>query len=703
MVSDYDFSFEGLMNSSMQSIPIGNGDLGANVWAKDGAIYLLLSKTDAFSELHRLLKTGYLKLKFSQGIIDSGLTFRLSVEKGILYIENSKVKLQIRADAIAPVYKINIKFKRKSGCKLTVINYRNTDIELENNDRSVYQLNCESGVNTGFGCVECADVVFSLDENCIGQYHHNKKSLYEFSLAHQGLENFTEKNDALSFLAFGFLAKSEQMTVSDGALSTNEELQEINIDIHSLSLQCKNIEEWKDKILKFPKSDKNRHIDYWRSVWKKSYIYASGTASAQKMTEGYIYQRYMNLCAGKGQYPIKFNGSIFTCQPSPHFKNENYDYRNWGGYYWLQNTRLIYWSMLFSGDYETMLPFFHLYIDNLSLAKFRTKEYFNHEGAFYPETMSIFAAYADCNYGWSRDGKHKSLIDNNYIRWYYCGALEVAYMMLRYCDFTNDDSFLQKCIPFIRETLLFYKAHFPTESGVMVIKPTASLETWQDCINDTPTIIGLGAICEWIKNHDSVSSELCELCDNILNRLPDVPLEKRRNKTIIAPCEKKLDTHKLNCENPELYSVFPFEYYRVGKDGLQIVINTYKSRQEKASNGWQQHAVQAAKLGLKKDAIREIIRNYRNTNKKCIFPSFYGPNYDWLPDQDNGNVANAALAQSLVQADDECIYVLPAWKKNMNVEFRLPISGNFITVSYKRGHKPEINFDKPERRRIIVF
>lgn len=54
------FCQHGLANSALQSVPIGNGDLGANVWlAKDG-LTLLLSKTDNWSELMRLLKTGLL-------------------------------------------------------------------------------------------------------------------------------------------------------------------------------------------------------------------------------------------------------------------------------------------------------------------------------------------------------------------------------------------------------------------------------------------------------------------------------------------------------------------------------------------------------------------------------------------------------------------------------------------------------------------
>ena len=41
------------------SMPIGNGDIGANVWVdSSGLLQLYISKTDAYSEIGRLLKIG---------------------------------------------------------------------------------------------------------------------------------------------------------------------------------------------------------------------------------------------------------------------------------------------------------------------------------------------------------------------------------------------------------------------------------------------------------------------------------------------------------------------------------------------------------------------------------------------------------------------------------------------------------------------
>ncbi len=50
--------------NSLGSMPIGNGDIGANVWVEpSGDLVLLLSKTDAFDDFSRLLKIGRVRIK----------------------------------------------------------------------------------------------------------------------------------------------------------------------------------------------------------------------------------------------------------------------------------------------------------------------------------------------------------------------------------------------------------------------------------------------------------------------------------------------------------------------------------------------------------------------------------------------------------------------------------------------------------------
>jgi hypothetical protein len=52
-------------------------------------------------------------------------------------------------------------------------------------------------------------------------------------------------------------------------------------------------------------------------------------------------QRWVQACGGRGRYPIKFNGSIFTVEPRfTGGPDLDPDWRKWGDCFWWQNTRL---------------------------------------------------------------------------------------------------------------------------------------------------------------------------------------------------------------------------------------------------------------------------------------------------------------------------------------------------------------------------
>ena len=128
-------------------------------------------------------------------------------------------------------------------------------------------------------------------------------------------------------------------------------------------------------------------------------------------------------------HPIKFNGSIFTVDcynRNDQFKGFDADFRQWGGPYWWQNTRLPYWSMLVSGDFDMMKPLFGMYLNNLPIRKLATKKYYQHDGAYFPETMNFWGTFASENYGCDRTGLADGYTTNPYIRYYWQGGLELS-------------------------------------------------------------------------------------------------------------------------------------------------------------------------------------------------------------------------------------------------------------------------------------
>ena len=709
MVSRYDYRFRGLMSSGEQSIPVGNGEIGANVWVEEDGLHLLLSRVDSFSEQYRLLKTGHLLVRMNPNPFGPAMETWLRLWDGCLVIGGEGgAAITVFADANYPVYSVGFEFPMDTEVVLEAINYRRQVKYLAPDDESN---------NFMYGCAgplpESADINYAEGRNAIGQYHRNESSCYEYTMRLQWLEEFPGYSDPFIGLTFGFLAHSYDMLAECAdQLKTEKPVRKLDLAIFSHVCQCKEKERWLYEICKLREGWKSegaleRTAAYWHGKWEESWLDAWGSEEADCIARGYTLQRYLNICAGRGRLPVKFNGSIFTMEAVEEDGEgrKNYDFRYWGTPYWIQNTRLVYWNMLFAGDYDLMPPLFDMYRDMLPLAEYRARKYFRHEGALIPETCGYFGAYPNYN-DYANPKKHPGrLTDSGYISWYFSGMLELSYLMAAYFRRTGDRHFLSgTLVPFACDALRFYLAHYLVRDGKLVIKPTSSLETWHDCVNDTPSLAGLAAVAEELLKPGTEPGEEAEaLCREVLAALPEITLRETENGTVISPFEVNLDPVRRNWENPELYPVFPYFRHTLFRGDLALARRTYDARDIKGNPGWSQDAVQAALLGLADEAYRLIGERFSTHNPKCAFPAFWGPNFDYTPDQDHGTVASSALILSLVQSDETGIRLLPAWKRDVNAAFRLPLyGGGYVQCVYEDGKLSVQSLEGHERSEILA-
>jgi hypothetical protein len=153
------------------------------------------------------------------------------------------------------------------------------------------------------------------------------------------------------------------------------------------------------------------------------------------------------------------------------------------------------------------------------------------------------------------------------------------------------------------------------------------------------------------------------------NKLPDIPTREEDGVRMLAPAEKF--AQKNNIENPELYAVYPFRQIAIGKPNIELGIEALKHRWDKGNFGWRQDDIFMAYLGLTDQARDYLVGRAKNKHKDSRFPAFWGPNYDWVPDQDHGGVLMKAFQSMLMQTDGRKIYLLPAWPRDWNADFKL--------------------------------
>jgi hypothetical protein len=362
------------------------------------------------------------------------------------------------------------------------------------------------------------------------------------------------------------------------------------------------------------------------------------------------------------------------------------DFRDWGANYWFQNTRLPYYSMLYSGDFALIKPLFKMYTDALPLAKFRTQQYFKHEGAYFPETMTPWGTYTNDNYGWDRKKLADGVSENMYIRYLWEGSLELSKLMIDYYEFTNDKTtFVKEHLPFIKETVLFYNAHYKQDSTSHIrIQPAQALESYfEGVINPLPEIAGLTSVLEKIIANKNVINDpvLLKKVQDLYAQLPPIPTRTIEGQTALAAGYNL--GPRTNVEKPELYAVFPYRLRGVGKPKIEEAIIAWNHKANNEYSGWQQDPIFAAYLGLTEEAKEMVVHNFTTKHSGSRFPAFWGPNYDWVPDQDHGTVNMRALQNMLVQSEINQTQWLPAWPKNWNLDFKIHIQNKkIITGKY---------------------
>jgi len=204
-----------------------------------------------------------------------------------------------------------------------------------------------------------------------------------------------------------------------------------------------------------------------------------------------------------------------------------------------------------------------------------------------------------------------------------------------------------------------------------------------------------------------VPARLRERWQMFRKKIPELPTREVDGGLAFAPAEK-FDV-KRNMENPELYSVFPFRLSSFNRSNVDLGVRALANRWNKGSHGWRQDDIFMAYLGLTKDARKHLVNRARNHDKSQRFPAFWGPNYDWTPDQTHGGVLMKTFQAMLMQAEPrdgsdfaDKIYLLPAWPRNWDVEFKLHAPRNTVVQGVVRGGKLVQLKVTPQSRHVDV-
>ncbi|MCX6925250.1 MAG: discoidin domain-containing protein, partial [Verrucomicrobia bacterium] len=226
-----------------------------------------------------------------------------------------------------------------------------------------------------------------------------------------------------------------------------------------------------------------------------------------------------------------------------------------------------------------------------------------------------------------------------------------------------------------------------------------------------------------------IGAERKQHWSRLLSEMPEVPTRRIKGLDLLAAGEKYAPGREI-CESPEMYSVYPFRQAWLGNAALlasarqslhlrTVSLDGTADGQAVETGGWQSAPVQAAYLGLAREAARLTSINFNDqfvhwtdnvdpkapwpARPRARFPAFWETKMDYTPDNDHGANSVNALQSLLLQSDGKKIYLLPAWPEDWDVSFKLHAAFNTtVECEYRDGKVKSLKVTPASRRSDVI-
>ena len=747
--------------NSSESMPCGGGDIGMNIWVEEGDILFYLSRSGTFDENNCQLKQGRFRIRLFPSPFKDAKDFRqeLKLKDGYVEVSAGGTQIQLWADVYHPVVHVEITNAQPLRTEVSYENWRYKERMIRKGEGQ----QCSYKWAPPKGAVTTADFVslsskrklpgMTKKENLLLFYHRNpEQTVFDIVVAQQGMENVkSQMMNPLKHLTFGgylFGDNLEYTGTTDNIYAGTDyrawnfrsskvsRKEQFCIVLHTE--QTATVEQWEQDLQinlqriapqgkissKIVSQDKKQTRLWWNAFWQRSFIEPIGDtenkndSDIKEITRNYTLFRYMLGCNAYGSVPTKFNGGLFTFGPCNIDEKQAFtpDYRKWGGgTMTAQNQRLVYWPMLKSGDFDMMSSQFDFYNRMLKNAELRTQVYWQHNGACFCEQIENYGLPNPAEYGFKRpEWFDKGVEYNAWLEYEWDTILEFCQMILETKNYANAD--ITPYLPLSESSLTFFDEHYRQlasrrgrkaldGNGQLVLFPGSACETYKMTNNASSTIAALRTVLE---NYGKK--------DEMLKTIPPIPLRYIEIKDSLNPTASPELKQTIspavswerinNVETPQLYPVFPWRIYGVGKENLESARNTYFYDPEaikfRSHVGWKQDNIWAACLGLTEEAKRLTLAKLSNGPHR--FPAFWGPGYDWTPDHNWGGSGMIGLQEMLLQTNGEQILLFPAWSKEWDIHFKLHAPGETtVEATLKDGKVTDLKVLPESRKKDIII
>lgn len=742
----YDVVWETPSQNSGGAMPCGGHSLGATVWVEDGTIRFYIDRSGSFDENNLMLKLGRFVVELDPNpFADPAAQFeqRLDLHSGRVElaasVENGvSAKVSVWCSTQAPTLYLSISATHPVRVLAGYQSWRGEDRVVPENQRR----SCFSVLGQPEDIVTRADKLVQTEQGVLF-FHQNQNESNSFlqTAQQQGLADYlpelwNPQHDHIfggifggsGFEPAGWRSGEYASVPYLELLQQSAEATEHLLFVALHDERTPDLDQFKTATaavarranLRVAEEDAAAR-DYWREFWQRSWVDISPSDANPdsidwQVGRNYALFRYLLGANPHGDYPTKFNGGLFTTDacysvPENEYGTTTPDFRIWGGGTITgQNQRLVHWPMLRSGDFELLKPQLEFYRKALANATLRTKFLWGHAGCSFCEQLEESGLPISYEWGWESPRDHvpgdhyrrekffdPTELARPWVRYHYSTQLEISYIALQAHLSGGFD--VRPYLPFVDAAVTFFDEHYRMRhrsvtgrdlsvDGELVISPSTAVETYKDAINPTDVVQGLKHVLQTLLGpaRELIDEQTAAKYQSILATVPPQAFRQLGEKRILAPAKAWSDV--MNVELPQLYGVFPYPDYGLGKPDLEIAQDTYWAPEDAPGQrdhiSWHQDGIFAARLGLVEEARR--VMRLKLGDGALRFPAFWGPGHDWTPDHNWGGSGMVGVQEMLLQEWDDELHILPCWPDDLDVDFKLHAKGNTVVeASFRSG------------------
>lgn len=409
------------------------------------------------------------------------------------------------------------------------------------------------------------------------------------------------------------------------------------------------------------------HTSWWRAFWEGANLMtmASGDGAAGFYENLRVLDLYYQASMNRGRFPGHHAGEAHLFR----FNGDAVDWIEAGNGYWHWNARYQPLAALPAGLVELTEPFFRMYRETLDLRRTHTSQEMAEArdrsegvGAAIPETMGHDGTAS--MWDLTDEPSWKTRVNST--------GGEVAHeAWLRY-RYTDEESVLEEYYPLMAETTRFMLAYAEeNDEGDLYTEPSYAHETQRDTRTPSTDVAVMEKMFPLVADlaervgDDGLAADL----EVAIPKLPDYPRDENGSIALSA-----LDVETVNVHNTDTEPIWPWGLFGdAGGDRTDLAELTLETRQFELDHAWAPGPIQAARLGLAEEVASMLSTQ---TGAFVTLPSGMAVQFGDDPYVEYLGVLTNAIQEAAIQSYDGLIRIAPAWPGGWDADVQLDVVGN---------------------------